>query len=89
MQTDLSFSQLGGEVDALRQEVALFRYGLISELTQLEPNHRGAHEYVGIAHLKVKNLDKAKEHLARLETICGKTCEEYEDLAKAVAAYKP
>jgi tetratricopeptide (TPR) repeat protein len=56
---------------------------------QLDPNHRGAHEYVGIAHLKVKNLDKAKEHLARLETICGKTCEEYEDLAKAIAAYKP
>lgn len=44
MQTDLSFSQLGGEVDPLRQEVALFRYGLISELTQLQPNHHGLYK---------------------------------------------
>ena len=30
----------------------------------------------------------AKEHLVRLETICGKNCEEYKDLAKAIADYK-
>jgi tetratricopeptide (TPR) repeat protein len=55
----------------------------------IEPNHRGAHEYIGVAYLKVKQPAKAEEHLARLEKICGKNCEEYKDLAKAVAEYKP
>lgn len=56
---------------------------------KLSPNHRGAHEYIGVAYLKVNQPEKAKEHLARLEKICGKKCEEYEDLAKALAAYQP
>jgi tetratricopeptide (TPR) repeat protein len=56
---------------------------------KLDPNHKGAHEYVGKAYLKVGKPEKAKEHLAKLEKICGKTCEEYTDLAKAVAAYQP
>jgi tetratricopeptide (TPR) repeat protein len=55
---------------------------------QLDPNHKGAHEYIGVAYLKVKQPGKAKEHLARLEQICGKNCEEYNDLAKAIADYK-
>lgn len=55
----------------------------------LDPNHKGAHEYIGVAYLKVNKPEKAKEHLAKLEKICGVKCEEYEDLAKAIAAYKP
>lgn len=53
----------------------------------IEPNHRGANEYIGEAYLKVGNIDKARQHLARLEDICGKTCEEYLDLSRAIAAY--
>jgi Flp pilus assembly protein TadD len=56
---------------------------------KLDPDHKGANEYIGVAYLKVNQLGKAKEHLARLEKICGKKCEEYEDLAKAIAAYQP
>ena len=56
---------------------------------KLSPNHRGAHEYIGMAYLKVHQPEKAKEHLARLEKICGKKCEEYDDLAKAIAGYTP
>lgn len=56
---------------------------------RLNPNHRGAHEYIGQAYLMQKNKAKAEEHLAALERICGRKCEEYEDLAKAIAAYKP
>lgn len=56
---------------------------------KLDPGHKGANEYIGIAYLKVNQPEKAKEHLARLEKICGKKCEEYEDLAKAIAAYQP
>lgn len=56
---------------------------------KLNPNHRGAHEYIGQGYLTLKNKPKAEEHLAALEKICGKKCEEYEDLAKSIAAYKP
>ena len=55
----------------------------------LDPNHLGANEYIGVAYLKVKQPAKAADHLARLEKACGKNCEEYKDLAKAIADYKP
>ena len=55
---------------------------------QLNPRHRGAHEYVGEAYLLANNLPKAEEHLAALERICLIPCEEYEDLKKAVADYR-
>ena len=50
----------------------------------IDPNHRGTHEYLGEAYVKAGNLDKARQHLARLEEICGKDCEEYLDLARAI-----
>jgi Flp pilus assembly protein TadD len=59
------------------------------EALRLLPNHRGAHEYIGQAYLMMKQPDKAREHLARLESICGTGCEEYRDLAKAIANYQP
>ena len=55
---------------------------------QLDPRHRGAHEYVGEAYLLVNNLAKAEEHLAALQRICLIPCEEYEDLKNAVAEYR-
>ena len=55
---------------------------------QLNPRHRGAHEYVGEAYLLVNNVAKAEEHLAALERICLIKCEEYDDLKKAVADYR-
>ena len=55
---------------------------------QLNPRHRGAHEYVGEAYLIVKNPQKAEEHLAMLEKICLIPCEELEDLKKALAEYR-
>lgn len=54
----------------------------------LNPRHRGAHEYVGEAYLVVDNLPKAEEHLAALERICLLPCEEYGDLKSAIAAYR-
>ena len=55
---------------------------------QLDPRHRGAHEYAGEAHLLAGNLAKAEDHLAALRRICIIPCEEYADLAKAVAEYR-
>jgi tetratricopeptide (TPR) repeat protein len=54
----------------------------------LDPRHKGAHEYIGIAYIQMGQLDKAKEHLASLEKICFTSCEEYRDLKKAIAQAK-
>ena len=54
----------------------------------LNPRHRGAHEYAGEAYLIVNNLAKAEEHLAALEKICLIPCEEYEDLRRAITEYR-
>ena len=55
---------------------------------QVNPRHRGAHEYMGEAYLLVDNLTKAEEHLAALEKICLIPCEEYDDLKKEIAEYR-
>ena len=56
---------------------------------RLNPQHKGAHEYIGEAYLMSKKPAEAEKHLAELEKICGnKTCEEYTDLYKAIASYK-
>jgi len=55
----------------------------------LDPRHRGAHEYIGEAYLMAKQPEKAREHLSRLKAICGEGCEEYRDLAKSIAQYTP
>ena len=55
---------------------------------ELNPRHRGAHEYIGEAYLRANDLASAEKHLSALETICLIPCEEYEDLKKAVAEYR-
>jgi Flp pilus assembly protein TadD len=55
---------------------------------KLDPQHRGAHEYIGEAYLMAGNLAKAEEHLKILNKLCWVHCEEQEDLKAAVAAYK-
>jgi tetratricopeptide (TPR) repeat protein len=58
------------------------------EALRLDPKHRDAHEYVGEAYLSVRNLAKAREHLAALDRLCFLPCEQYTDLKKAVAQYE-
>ncbi len=53
----------------------------------LNPGHRGAHEYIGEAYLLANNPAKAAEHLAALKKICVQPCEEYEDLKAKLTAY--
>jgi Tfp pilus assembly protein PilF len=56
---------------------------------KLNPLHKGAHEYIGEAYLMDKKPAQAEQHLADLERICGnRQCEEYQDLARALAAYR-
>ena len=51
---------------------------------ELNPNHTGALEYQGVLFVKLGDLDKAKANLAKIETICGTGCEEFEDLEEAI-----
>ena len=56
----------------------------------LEPLHRGANSYLGVAYVRTNDLGKARTQLARLESICGnKDCDEYKLLDTAIANYKP
>lgn len=55
---------------------------------QLDSRHLGAHEYIGEAYLIANDLAKAEEHLAALKRICPAVCEPYDDLNKAIAAYR-
>lgn len=66
-------------------DLALKHYGAA---LKIDPKHRGALEYSGEAYVLMGNKAKAQENLAALEKICGKGCEEYQDLAKAIAQAK-
>ena len=57
---------------------------------KLDSKHRFAHEYLGELYLDMNQPDNAEKQLASLKSACpffGK-CEEYEDLKKAIDAYK-
>lgn len=61
---------------------------LYEKALAINPNHRGAHEYMGEAYLMLGNLAKAREHLARLDSLCVLGCSEYRDLKRAVEQYE-
>lgn len=54
----------------------------------LDPNHKGAHEYLGETYLKLHDVPKAEAQRNRLQVLCPLGCEELDDLNKAIAAYK-
>src|SRR5215218_4323865 len=70
----------------LKQYELAFKY--YKRAIELEPRHRGAHEYIGEAYLLVNDLPNAEKHLAALRAICLLPCEELDDLEREVAAYR-
>ena len=54
----------------------------------LNPRHRSAHEHLGEAYLVLGKSAKAEQLLAALENLCLIPCEEYNDLKRAIAAYR-
>lgn len=57
---------------------------------KLDSNNRSAHEYLGELYLDLNQPENAEKQLAALKKSCpffGK-CEEYDDLKKAIDAYK-
>ncbi len=55
---------------------------------RIDPNHRGANEYLGELYLMLNQPAKAQAQLQKLEQICGTNCREYKVLSKAIAKAK-
>ena len=51
----------------------------------LDPRHRGAHEYIGETYLLVGDIAGAERHLKALQDICLLGCKEKDDLEQAIA----
>ena len=54
---------------------------------ELDPRHRGAHEYIGETYLLVGDVEGARRHLAALKTICLLPCDELTELERAIAKH--
>ncbi len=54
----------------------------------IDPEHRGANEYLGELYLQTGRLAKAKERLKKLDDVCFFGCEEFDDLKQAIKVYK-
>lgn len=54
---------------------------------QLDPEHRGANEYLGELYLRLGQLGKAQERLQVLDDACFFGCDEYDMLEEAIEAY--
>jgi tetratricopeptide (TPR) repeat protein len=54
----------------------------------LNPRHRSAHEHLGEAYLVLGESAKAEQLLTALGNLCLIPCEEYDDLQRAISAYK-
>ncbi len=68
--------RMKGDVDAS------FRY--YQRALEINPDHRGAHEYIGRSYLLLGQEDKAREHLAHLERTCMGECPERDSLRAAI-----
>ena len=52
---------------------------------EANPEHAGAHEYLGELYLKMGDKFMAEKMLAKLETIAGTSSDEYKKLKRAIA----
>ncbi len=68
-----------------RYEIALNYY---QKALQIEPDHRGANEYLGELYLSLGELEKAEERLAVLDKECFFGCREFDKLERAIEIYR-
>jgi len=66
-----------GDYDA---GIALYQRALA-----IDPTNVNTHEYLGEAYAEKGKLDLAKAELTKVAAVCGTSCEQYADLAKAIA----
>lgn len=58
--------------------------GYYLQSVKLDPHYAQVREYLGEAYVIKGRLDLAQEQLQQIKSICGNTCEEYQDLAEAI-----
>src|SRR5437867_1693486 len=63
--------------------------GYYRKSVALNPRYAQVREYLGEAYVLKGDLARAKAQLRAIKSICGTGCEEYEDLAKAIAERSP
>jgi tetratricopeptide (TPR) repeat protein len=73
---------LGYSYRKLGQQKAAFMY--YQRALAIEPNNRGANEYLGELYVEMNDLPKAEAQLTRITQLCGTGCEEYRDLKAAI-----
>lgn len=55
-----------------------------AQALRLDPDHKGANEYLGELYLEIGDIGRAKAQLAKLDAICRFGCAEREDLARLI-----
>ena len=68
----------------MRFDEAMVNY---QKALQIDPEHRGANEYLGELYLQLGQLDKALERLKVLDDDCYFGCEEFDELEEAIEIY--
>lgn len=63
--------------------------GYYRKSVALAPRYAQVREYLGEAYVIKGDLKQARVQLLAIKSICGTRCEEYEDLANAIAAAAP
>jgi Flp pilus assembly protein TadD len=84
-QADLH-NMLGYSYRHLKQYELAFKH--YRRAIEIDPRHRGAHEYIGEAYLLTGDVVGAEKHLQALKGICLLPCEELHDLERAIAQYR-
>ena len=64
-----------------KYDVAIVHY---KRAIELDPRHRGAHEYLGETYLLLDDMAGAERHLKALKDICLLPCEQLDDLQRAI-----
>ena len=55
---------------------------------KIDPDHRGANEYLGELYLQLGQPEKAEERLSVLDKECFFGCDEYDELKQAIEEYR-
>ncbi len=55
----------------------------------IDPDHKGAHEYLGELYLQMHDQPSAQKELETLASLCPDGCDERDALTKALATYTP
>jgi Flp pilus assembly protein TadD len=58
--------------------------GYYLQSVKLDPQYAQVREYLGETYVIKGRVDLAQEQLQQIQSICGTSCEEYQDLAEAI-----